>query len=234
MTINTGQLTLFEVAIALGVLVAIFGVLAWHAPGPVEIKFPIIGTITVKSAPRAGQWIVCLGVLVLIGSLVPLVWPASTARVATNPPVLPTVSAPPVAPPNSPSSGTATVRITTPDGSSTLGRDVVASGVVGSARYSCYAVGWYVVTAGGWTGYFIKTTVHAGSGGFFRTQILQMGSRGKPGPRWYPLLLGGSPAGCAWLNQLWAQVPTGEYHGTWPPPDITVLYRAVTAIHRAS
>lgn len=234
MTINTGQLTLSEVAIALGVLVAAFGVLVWHAPGPVEIKFPIIGTITMKSAPRAGQWIVCLGVLVLIGSLVPLVSPASPAPIATSPPVPPAVPAPPVAPPNSPPSVTANVRITSPDGSSTLGRDVMASGVVGSARDSCRAVGWYVVTAGGWTGYFIKTMVHAGSGGLFRTQILQMGSAGETGSRWYPLLIGGSPGGCAWLNQLWTQVPTGEYHGTWPPPGVTVLYRAVTPVHRTS
>ena len=128
----------------------------------------------------------------------------------------------------------ASVLISAADGSALLGRDVVASGTVGRARYSCFAVGWYVVTARGWTGYFIKTTLRVTPEGAFRTGVLQMGSADETTSSWYPLLLGGTGAGCAWLNQLWAQVPTGEYHGAWPPPGITVLYRAAVAIHRVS
>ena len=128
----------------------------------------------------------------------------------------------------------ASVLISAADGSALLGRDVVASGTVGRAHYSCFAVGWYVVTARGWTGYFIKTTLQVTPEGAFRTRVLQMGSADEMTSSWYPFLLGGTGPGCAWLSQLWAQVPAGEYRGAWPPPGITVLYRAAAAIHRAS
>lgn len=135
--------------------------------------------------------------------------------------------------PSVPSPG-ASVSITGPDGRASLGRDVVASGDVGARRYACYAVGWYVVTAASWTGYFIKTKVNPRVDGSFTTPVLQMGSPGETGSSWQPFLLGATPSGCAWIRRLWARTPTGEYHGAWPPPGITVLYHAPAAIHRSS
>jgi hypothetical protein len=135
--------------------------------------------------------------------------------------------------PSVPSAG-ASVSIAGPDGRASLGRDVVASGDVGAKRYACYAVGWYVVTAASWTGYFIKAKVNPRVDGSFTTPVLQMGSPGETGSSWQPFLLGATPAGCAWIERLWARTPTGEYHDAWPPPGITVLYHAPAAIHRSA
>jgi hypothetical protein len=121
-----------------------------------------------------------------------------------------------------------------PYGTGSLGRDVVATGSVGRAQAACFAVGWYVVTAAEWTGYFIKTSIRPNTDGAFRTPILQMGSPGETGSSWYPFILSASPAGCSWLRQLWTQTPTGEYHGSWPPPGSTVLYQATRPVHRTS
>jgi len=109
----------------------------------------------------------------------------------------------------------------------------VAAGTWARVTYFCYAMGWYVQAADGWTGYFIKTWARPGSNGAFQTVVLQMGSPGETTSSWYPYLLGGSPAGCTWMSQLWAQTPTGEYHGVWPPPGSTVLYQAQEPIHRS-
>ncbi len=128
----------------------------------------------------------------------------------------------------------ANVHITTPQGGTSLGPNVVASGDVGPQTYACRAVGWYVVTAKGWTGYFIKTDVRPAADGSFRTPVLQLGSQAETNSSWFPFLIGASPAGCAWLTQLWAQAPTGEYHGAWPPPDSTVLYSSPAPVYRTS
>jgi hypothetical protein len=128
----------------------------------------------------------------------------------------------------------ANVIIQAADGGSSLGRNVIATGNVGAAPYTCFAVGWYVINAEQWSGYFIKTLVRAGQGGSFATGTLQMGSPGETTSSWWPFLLGGTPSGCAWLAQLWDQTAIGEYHGAWPPPGLTLLYQAPAPIHRAS
>lgn len=143
-------------------------------------------------------------------------------------------SVPPPGPPPSPSVASPMVSIVPPEGTGALGRSVVAVGYVGGARYACYAVGWYVVTAQGWTGYFIKTRVRPDGNGAFRTTALQMGSTDETNSSWYAYVLGASPGGCSWLSRLWAQTPTGEYHGPWPPPGSTVLYQSPDPIHRTS
>lgn len=134
---------------------------------------------------------------------------------------------PPVVPPAG-----ADVTIQAADGSSSLGRNVIASGTVGGTPYTCFAVGWYVINAKQWTGYFIKTLVRAGPDGSFATEPLQLGSPGETTSSWWPFLLGGTPSGCAWLTQLWGQTAIGEYHGAWPPPGLTLLYWAPAPIHR--
>ena len=111
---------------------------------------------------------------------------------------------------------------------------MIAHGYVGPQNYACRAVGWYVVNAKHWTGYFIKTTVSPAVDGSFRTAVLQMGSTGETTSYWYPFLLGGTPAGCAWLRQLWSQTATGEYHGAWPPPGTTIIYSSSNPVHRTA
>jgi len=68
----------------------------------------------------------------------------------------------------------------------------------------------------------------------FRTHTLEMGSSGETGSKWYVFEIGASPGGCSWMHRLWAQTPTGEYHGAWPPPGSTVLYQASKPVRRAS
>jgi hypothetical protein len=124
------------------------------------------------------------------------------------------------------------VTIAAADGQPGLGREVVASGNAGASGYACYAVGWRVINQQGWTGYFIKTTITPGSGGAFKTSNLQLGSDGETTSSWWPFLLAGRASGCAWLDQLWTSSALGEYHGTFPPPGIKVLYDAPAPIHR--
>jgi len=103
---------------------------------------------------------------------------------------------------------------------------------VGSAKYACWVVGWYVQNTAGWTAYYIKAPVSPQADGSFRTDVMQMGSPGETGSSWFPFLLGASPSGCAWFHQLWTRTPTGEYRGNWPPPGSTVLYSSASATHR--
>ena len=109
------------------------------------------------------------------------------------------------------------MRITTPDGSTDLGRDVVATGSVGNRKFACYVVGWYVQTTTDWTAYYLATAVSPDVTGSFRTTVMHMGSPGETGSSWFPFLLGATPSGCAWFHQLEARTPTGEYRGDWPP-----------------
>jgi hypothetical protein len=126
------------------------------------------------------------------------------------------------------------VKIVSPTGSSSLGRDVVATGYTGKAKHRCYMTGWLVITSDKWTAYFIKTIVHPKARGMFRTPTLELGSPGETGSRWWPYLLAGSQRGCSWARRLLARIPTGEYHGAWPPPGITVLYQTHKPLRRTS
>jgi len=247
MNIDIGQLRSSQIVIFAGILVIIFGALVWYARGPIKIKVLSAGTVTLPSSAGAGQFIVIFGALMLAGGLFSTALLSGSASPPTRPDgpagAIPASSAqatpsakpgahPVTSPP--PPAVAASVSMVAAGGGTSLGRDVIAIGNVGVTGYACYAVGWYVVTASNWTGYFVKTLVTADSHGTFRTQVLQMGSPSETGSAWQPLLLGATPAGCSWLRQLWARTPTGEYHDTWPPSGITVLYQATHPIHRTT
>ena len=243
MVINAGQLTAAEVIAVTGIVVIIFGILIWHSRGTIRIRLPMVGTCTVPAASRAGQWIVVLGVLVLIATAIPLVSssdhttsapPATTGPTAATPAVPSVSPSAPTPPSTSPSTPTgAYVQISPFEGTGPLSRDVVETGSVGLTRHSCYAAGWYVLDTAGWSAHYLKP-VAVDAHGNFRTPELQMGSPDETGSSWWPFVLGGTSEGCGWLNQMVAQTPTGEYRQTWPPVGFTVLYSASAAVHRTT
>ena len=150
---------------------------------------------------------------------------------AVPPVAVPSVDPSPRTAPPAAATPRASVRITTPEGTTALGRDIIAAGTVGAAKLACYSVGWYVQTASDWTAYFLATAAHPGADGSFRTPVLQLGSPGETGSSWFPFLIGATPPDApGWSNC--GQTPTGEYQGAWPPPDSTILYSSPTAIHR--
>jgi hypothetical protein len=247
MDIGIGHISLPELASLAGVTVMVIGLLVWFGNGLVQLTIARVIEFSVPSSAQGGQAISVLGGLLAIGGALTLGWSAITTEPAG--PVPPAGAMPPAsavtpsaavtptasAPVTSPSAVTseASVRITTRGGSAELGRDVVAAGSVGSKRFACYAVGWYVETTEDWSAYYLKQTVSPEAGGSFRTGVMEMGSPGETGSSWFPFLLGGTPAGCAWLRQLLVQTPTGEYRGAWPTAGLTPLYSAQSPIHRS-
>ncbi len=238
MNISIGPASIAQTTMLTGVIVIILGLLVWFANGLIQVTFSRWMKVRLLSSAQAGRSIAILGALVLAAGILASAWPVrSGASPSPASPAAPPAAVPSVVPsagtaPPAAATARASVRITTPDGTTALGRDIIAAGTVGAAKSACYAVGWYVQTAADWTAYFLATAAHPGADGSFRTPVLQLGSPGETGSSWFPFLIGATPAGCAWLEQLWAQTPTGEYHGAWPPPNSTILYSSRTAIHR--
>lgn len=243
MSTSGGELSLPEIAALTGVIVIVVGLLVWFANGIVQMVLGRVLTVMVPSSPRAGQSICVFGILLLAVGALMLAWPAGRigppGAAPPSRPVVPPSASGTTSPqpsekadPSPAQASAAGVRITSPDGATDMGHDVVATGTVGTKTFACFAVGWYVQTTEGWTAYYVKTAVSPDAHGSFRTPVLQMGSPGETGSSWFPFLLGATPSGCAWLHQLWERTPTGEYHGDWPPPGSTVLYSSATAIHR--
>jgi hypothetical protein len=236
MDISLGPLSATELAMILGAVVAVAGLVVWLAHGPITIW--AIGRIRIEvpHSPPAGQAIATLGVLVLsVGFLVQvLAGPAGRGM----PSITANSGAPCPAPARAvPVSSRPLVTVTNPDCSTDLGQSVKVSGYVGRRRFSCYAVGWYVQNTDDWTAHYIRQLVHPSAAGTFTTRNpLEMGSPGETGSSWWPFLLGGSPAGCAWLHQFWQDRHTGEYRDeNFPPPGsgLTLLYYAPRAIYRS-
>jgi len=240
-------------SMTVGVLVAACGLLIWHSPAPIKIKILKV-ELLVRGSVWAGRGICALGALVLIigGIGTSLQGPPAspTARSAgpaagngqppgasTTPGGAVTLPADPTPPSSRPAarpprgSADVSVGIVPAYGAATLGQDVQAIGHVRGVSYSCVAVGWHVVTSGQWTADYIKTLISPGPGGSFTSPVLQLGSPGETGSTWNAFILGATASGCAWLQQLWAQTPTGEYRGSWPPTGITVLSQG-GPIHR--
>jgi len=204
MSVSIGPLDGFGTTLAMGSAILIFGLLVWHVRGIIKIRFGKV-MVWLPSSPWAGRLIVASGALLLAGAFLmpgapgpasasprPQAPPGSAA--SASPPAAGGPASPRPATPRPHGSDRAAVRILPPYGTGSLGRDVVAVGQVGRTGYACYAVGWYVVTAAEWTGYFIPVLIRPGANGAFRTPILHMGSPGETGSSWYPFILGASQA----------------------------------------